>query len=147
MKKLFLLLIPLALFSCKKSDQPKIDDAIIKQYIADSGLNAIAADSGLYYVVLNPGTGNSPSFTSYVTVDYKGYLTDGTIFDQTAGTPLLALLNSRIKGWQIGLQLIKKGGKIKLLVPSQLGYGDAPPFSTVPSNAVLIFDIELVDFQ
>jgi FKBP-type peptidyl-prolyl cis-trans isomerase FkpA len=93
MKKLLLLFFPIALISCKKSDQPQIDDAIIKKYIADSSLNAIAADSGLYYVVTKEGTGSNPDYASYVTINYKGYLTNGAVFDQTAGTPLVSLLS------------------------------------------------------
>ncbi|MFN8281575.1 MAG: FKBP-type peptidyl-prolyl cis-trans isomerase [Chitinophagales bacterium] len=150
-KYLLLLLIPLALFSCKKSstDYTKIDREIIRKYIADSSLVADSTESGLFYVISDSGAVKRPNVNSYLTVNYKGYLTNGRIFDQTEGSPIPFLLSGTIKGWQEGIPLIQKGGKIKLLIPSALGYGDQEKIGTkasIPANSVLIFDIELVDF-
>jgi FKBP-type peptidyl-prolyl cis-trans isomerase FkpA len=81
---------------------------------------------------------------------YKGYLTNGKVFDQTgttsnheAGTPVTFTLNQLISGWQLGLPLIKPGGKIILYLPASLGYG---PYGqgSIPGNAALIFEITLV---
>ena len=86
MKKLFFLIFLLSLFitnSCTKN-YTQIDEEIILQYISDNNLNAEATGSGLYYVVNNNGNGNFPNITSTVRVDYKGTLTDGTIFDQSS---------------------------------------------------------------
>jgi FKBP-type peptidyl-prolyl cis-trans isomerase FkpA len=71
---------------------------------------------------------------------------DGTVFDQTTTQPLNFPLGNVIVGWQIGVPLIKKGGKIRLLIPSGYGYGQGGS-GKIPSNAVLDFDIELVDVQ
>ncbi|MFN8297144.1 MAG: FKBP-type peptidyl-prolyl cis-trans isomerase [Chitinophagales bacterium] len=149
LKKLTLLLIPFVIFACKKSDvdQAKVDREIIRKYIADSSLVADSTASGLFYVIADSGIGANPVSTSSVLVYYKGYFTDGTIFDQNpAGLPKTFLLNGVIPGWTEGVPKIRKGGKIKLLIPSALGYG-SNGYGGVPGNTVLIFDIELVNFQ
>jgi FKBP-type peptidyl-prolyl cis-trans isomerase FkpA len=81
-----------------------------------------------------------------VVANYKGYLTDGTVFDESkTGSPATFALKTVIPGWQEGLQLIGVKGKIKLLIPSALGYGSTAK-TNIPANSVLIFDIELVEF-
>ncbi|MBK9329351.1 MAG: FKBP-type peptidyl-prolyl cis-trans isomerase [Sphingobacteriales bacterium] len=148
-KLLLLLLIPVLVYSCKKSDaeQARIDKQILLKYIADSSLVVDSTASGLYYAIADSGSGVSPSSGSYITVYYKGYYTDGTIFDQNpAGTPINGFLGGFIPGWIEGLPKIKKGGKIKLLVPSSLAYGNAG-YASIPPNTVLIFDVELVDVR
>ncbi|HUM52068.1 MAG: FKBP-type peptidyl-prolyl cis-trans isomerase [Chitinophagales bacterium] len=144
-KYLFLLLLPIAIFSCKKNttDYTEIDRAIIRQYIIDSSLVADSTASGLFYVIADSGTGRVPNINSFVTVGYRGYLTDGKVFDQTAGAPVEFKLSSLVVGWQEGLPLIKNNGKIKLLIPSALGYKDQE-ITSIPKNSVLIFDISLV---
>ena len=88
MKKLvalFILIITIA--SCKKTptvDQAKVDDGIIKNYISSNGLNATATGSGLYYVIKTVGTGANPTANSTVNVVYKGYFTNGSVFDQSS---------------------------------------------------------------
>ncbi|MDB5284041.1 MAG: FKBP-type peptidyl-prolyl cis-trans isomerase [Bacteroidota bacterium] len=148
MRKLFyLLLLPFCLWGCKKTDQPKIDDQIIQQYISDHHLNATAEPDGLYYVPIATGLlGGNPTVASTVTVNYKGYLSDGTVFDQSSA-PIALPLSQTIYGWQEGIPLMKKGGKATLLIPSALGYGASSPNNKVPANSVLIFDVELVSFQ
>lgn len=134
-------------FSCKKKvDQATSDDRIIKQYISDHNLNATATGSGLYYVITTQGNGAQPNGNSTVTVKYKGYLTDGSVFDQTGNSGATFGLGNVIKGWQEGIPLFKKGGKGMLLIPSALGYGDQAQGS-IPANSVLIFDIELLDVK
>ncbi|MBS1593688.1 MAG: FKBP-type peptidyl-prolyl cis-trans isomerase [Bacteroidetes bacterium] len=143
----YLFLLPLILLlGCGKSQNEK-DDAILKKYISDHQLNAVAEPNGLYYVETQAGTGGSPTATSTVWVNYTGYFIDGTIFDQSvSGTPVQLNLANTIGGWQEGIPLMKKTGKAKLLVPSLLGYG-AYGSGSVPGNTCLIFDVELVNFQ
>ncbi len=132
--------------SCKKNviSQETADDNIIKKYISDNGLSATATGSGLYYVITTEGKGVQPNSNSDVIVTYKGYLTNGTVFDQSKAGGFATNLTNVIKGWQEGLPLFKKGGKGKLLIPSALGYGSTAQ-SGIPANSVLIFDLELVD--
>jgi FKBP-type peptidyl-prolyl cis-trans isomerase FkpA len=147
MKKLLLLpMLTLVFFSCKKkatADQASIDNGIITSYISSHHLAAKATGSGLYYVVNAPGTGASVPPGSTVTVSYKGYLTNGTIFDQTTASGSTFSLAQVIQGWQEGIPLYKKGGSGTLLIPSALGYG-AQATGSIPANSVLIFDITVM---
>lgn len=148
-KILLLLMMVLAFCSCKKKktvDQKAKDEEIITKYIADNKLSAQATGTGLYYVIISAGSGIQPTASSNVTVSYKGYLTDGTVFDQSSTAGISFNLTGVIKGWQEGIPLFKKGGKGILLIPSALGYGDQAT-GKIPANSVLIFDITLLDVK
>ncbi|MFT4522723.1 MAG: FKBP-type peptidyl-prolyl cis-trans isomerase FkpA [Bacteroidia bacterium] len=122
------------------------DKQIIKDYLAEKNLTAVETASGLHYLEVEEGVGDHPSPQSKVEVLYKGYFTSGQSFDQTTGRNTITFsLQSVIKGWTEGIQLMKRGGKATLFLPSELGYGRNPP-SGIPANAVLIFDVELVQF-
>lgn len=146
--KIFILLISICVIvsSCKKTstkDQAKIDDEIIQKYISDNKLSATSTSNGLYYVIENQGSGTKPNPYSQVQVAYKGYLTDGTVFDQSNSSGAVFNLQSVIKGWTEGIPYFKAGGNGKLLIPSALGYG--PNGTTgIPGNSVLIFDIKVI---
>ena len=120
-----------------------VNDAAIVKYIADNQLNAVKTESGLYYVIDEPGTGKQPTATSNVTVAYKGYFTDKTVFDQSTATGVSFNLQGVIKGWTEGIPYFKEGGSGKLLVPSALGYGSYD-YRSIPGGSVLIFDIKLI---
>ncbi|MEO6304193.1 MAG: FKBP-type peptidyl-prolyl cis-trans isomerase [Bacteroidia bacterium] len=146
-KSLVLLMILLSVLSCKKkktATQAELDEKIITDYISSNNLNATASGSGLYYVISSQGTGIQPNANSNVTVNYKGMLKDGSVFDQTATAGATFNLGSVIKGWKEGMQYYKKGGKGILLIPSALGYG-AQATGSIPANSVLIFNIELLN--
>mgnify|MGYP000211024311 FL=1 len=131
--------------SCKKEvDYTQIDEDIIQQYITDNNLNAQATGSGLYYVIDNPGNGDTPNINSTVTVAYVGKLTDGTIFDQSGSVPATFQLSGVIQGWQEGIPLFSEGGSGTLLIPSALGYGNQA-VGSIPANSVLIFDVDLIN--
>ena len=131
--------------SCEESkNYDEIDQLIIEQYIADNNLNATATSSGLYYVIDVEGTGAQPTQSDNVTVGYKGYLNDGTVFDQTQGLNSISFsLQSVIDGWKEGIPKFKEGGSGILLIPSRLGYGNQQ-VGSIPRNSVLIFDVRLV---
>jgi FKBP-type peptidyl-prolyl cis-trans isomerase FkpA/FKBP-type peptidyl-prolyl cis-trans isomerase FklB len=103
--------------------------------------------SGLVFQEITPGTGEAPKATDQVKVHYKGTLTDGTVFDSSLerGQPATFPLNGVIKCWTEGLQLMKAGGKSKLVCPSDLAYGDrgAPP--KIKPGATLVFEVELLE--
>jgi FKBP-type peptidyl-prolyl cis-trans isomerase FkpA len=143
------LLLTLVFVSCdeEETDYGPIDKKKIEDYLKANNLSAQSTESGLYYIIDKPGGTNHPTKSSKVSVNYKGYLLDGTVFDQsyTNGQPSSFNLSGVIAAWREGIPLIGVGGKIKLLVPSELGYGSNAQ-SKIPANSVLIFDVELVDF-
>jgi len=105
-------------------------------------------ESGLLYKVEKEGTGEAPKDSDTVVVNYKGTLTDGTVFDNSydRGEPLSFRLDGVIPGWTEGLKHIKKGGKIKLVIPPALAYGkNGVP--GIPANSTLVFDVELLDVK
>ena len=132
--------------SCLKPNQFEEDDEIIQDYLKANNLTATKHSTGLYYIIKASGTGDFPKGTDSVTVHYKGYLTNGQQFDGTTTTPRTFLLAGLIPAWQIGIPLIAKGGDIKLLTPSHLGYGTSA-VGPIPANSVLVFDIQLVNFK
>jgi FKBP-type peptidyl-prolyl cis-trans isomerase FkpA len=149
MKNLLSALVVVILFaSCTKENNEPVDyvsknEIEIKDYIAKNNLTAERTATGLYYVITNPGTGTQPTATSNVTVAYKGYYTNGTVFDQSDAAGIAFGLNQVIKGWTEGIPYFKPGGSGMLLIPSHLGYGSYN-YSGIPGGSVLIFDIKLI---
>lgn len=155
MKKALLLTFVLAtIFACKKDKDPRTDaqiaaddKAAIEKYLSEKGLTAKTTAQGVYYIIEKEGTGARPTVNNNVSVKYKGYYTDDVVFDETKDGAIAQLwLGSVIEGWQIGIPLIKEEGKIKLLIPSALGYGREPS-GDIRESAVLIFDVELLFVQ
>ncbi len=154
MKKILLLLVIFvtALSACKKDKEEKFDaaaqavadDAAIQAYISANNINTTKDASGVYYQVQTQGTGTYPTSTSTVSVNYSGKLLNGTVFD--SGSLNNYSLSGLIKGWQYGVPHINKGGRILLLIPSGLGYGNNAQGS-IPANSVLVFTIDLIGFQ
>ncbi|GAA3652316.1 FKBP-type peptidyl-prolyl cis-trans isomerase [Flavivirga jejuensis] len=140
-----MLALVLSLFvSCSKDEVPDyvtLNDEEITDYIAENNLDATKSVSGLYYVIDEEGTGEQPTITSNVTVAYKGYFTNGSVFDESDS--LTYDLDRFIAGWREGFTYFKEGGSGKLLVPSHLGYGN-DGIRGIPGGAVLIFDISLI---
>ena len=101
--------------------------------------------SGLQYEVLAAGTGGTPKMGDDVSVNYKGTLLNGTVFDasERRGGPASFTVGEVIAGWNEALALMKEGDKWKLYISSELAYGEQGPPS-IGSNQVLIFEIELL---
>lgn len=104
--------------------------------------------SGLQYKVVKEGNGAQPKSSDTVTVNYRGTLTDGTEFDSSyrRGQPASFPVSGVIKGWTEALQLMKVGSKYQLFIPPDLAYGQTGQGS-IPPNAVLIFEVELLDVK
>ena len=148
MKKYTLIVLVFALLvACSKSDDivdyKEKNDAEIVAYIAKNKLEAQKSNSGLYYIINEPGTGEQPAATDNVTVAYKGYFLDGKVFDESDAKGISFGLQQVIKGWTEGITYFKEGGKGKLLIPSHLAYGNQGR-PGIPGGAVLIFDIHLI---
>jgi FKBP-type peptidyl-prolyl cis-trans isomerase len=120
----------------------------IEKFLADNKITAKPTASGLYYVETKKGSGPNPKPTEIVKVHYTGKFLDGKVFDSSKerGEPVEFPLNQVIMGWTEGLQLMKKGGEAKLVIPSAMAYGPQgrqgiPPFSP------LYFEVELIDIK
>lgn len=138
----------LALTGCEKEkSQAEKDDEIINNYLTENNKEATKHSSGLYYQIIEEGAGGHPNINSLIEFRYKGYLTNNNVFDETTGSETVNYPLSRlIPGWQYCIPLLQKGGKGIFYIPSGLGYGSQPTGS-IPANSVLIFDIELVNFN
>lgn len=126
-----------------KTDYTVENEKEIVDYIAKNKLTAQRTNSGLYYIINEAGTGTQPTSTSNVSVAYKGYYSNGNIFDQSTSAGISFPLSGVIKGWTEGIPYFKTGGSGILLIPSHLGYG---PFNYkgIPGGSVLIFDVKLI---
>lgn len=102
--------------------------------------------SGLTYQSLRDGDGASPTANDMVKVDYKGMLADGTVFDSSYDrhAPAQFKLLRVIRCWTEALQMMKVGGKARLTCPPDLAYGDRGAGATIPPNATLTFEVELL---
>lgn len=130
-----------------KGEQEKVakEEALIKEKYP----NAIRTSSGLMYIILKEGNGATPTSGALVEGHYTGWLLDGTKFDSSVdrGKPLLFLVGRGevIKGWDEAFLSMKKGEKRILIIPPGLAYGDKG-MGTIPPNATLIFEVELMFF-
>ena len=111
----------------------------------------VTTDSGLQYQDLKVGDGDTPQEGDQVTVHYVGMLEDGTVFDDSRenGAPFGFLLGQAavIPGWDEGISTMREGGKRKLIIPPELAYGEEGFGDIIPSNATIIFEVELLDIK
>jgi FKBP-type peptidyl-prolyl cis-trans isomerase FkpA/FKBP-type peptidyl-prolyl cis-trans isomerase FklB len=125
--------------------EQKRGQAVVDKAAAEKGATKTA--SGLVIVPIKPGAGPSPKATDRVRVHYHGTLADGVVFDSSVqrGEPATFPLNGVIPCWTEGLQLMKVGGKSRLVCPASLAYGDrgAPP--RIKPGATLLFEVELLE--
>lgn len=130
------------------STQLEEDITAIDTYLTENNIeNVQEHTSGLRYVINETGSGKTPDLCSQVTVNYQGQLMDdGTIFDQSQN-PVTFPLRNLIYGWQIGIPLLQSGGSITLFIPSVYAYGSRGSGESIPPNANLIFEIDLISIQ
>jgi peptidylprolyl isomerase len=140
------------------TDAPKTDEtdssessditAAFDKYGGVSEGDIVTTDSGLQVAVLEEGEGDSPESGQIVSVHYTGWLEDGTVFDSSVerGTPFQFPLGKGavIAGWDEGIGLLNLGGRARLIIPSDLGYGERGS-GIIPPDATLIFEVELLE--
>lgn len=124
--------------------QAKRDIDSIKKAVNSGGLDTTASANGVYYKILRQGNGDKVSVTDTLSVYYKGWILNGGVFDSTEKDPVTFPLNRLIKGWQYGLTQCNVGGKIRLIIPSGLGYSIRSRSMEIPPNSILVFDIDVV---
>ena len=122
-----------------------------KKYLAENGKKKAVktTKSGLQYEELTAGKGKKPTAEDIVKVHYRGTLIDGTEFDSSYARkePVSFPLNGVIPGWTEGLQLIKEGGKARLVIPAELAYGPGGMGGAIGPNETLIFEVELLEIN
>ena len=152
MKRFFTLVISLIVLSGCVQDSPNVKQiANLKFFIenqAQEGINVI--EKGLHYAVLNSGDINSksPELSNTITAHFHGTLTDGTVFWSSveSNEPLTIQLSGLIEGCQKVISLMKVNDKWRVYIDPSMAYGDEGR-PGIPSNSILVFDIELLDFQ
>lgn len=166
MKKGFLALVGLFIltsfvfYSCSKEESSGCtgvsvasEKAAMVAFANSKGISYTEHSSGLLYQVMNAGAGLQPNLNSRIFVTYKGTLLNGNGFDSSSNPGSTSfILRDLIQGWQIGLQQIRKGGTIKMIIPSSLGYGCNPVKKSdgtdlIPANSPLYFEMTLWDVQ
>jgi len=156
MKKLVFALSVLFLvtgsFSCLKQEvcRPSTlqsEIAEIEAYATANSMNGtLDPVNGMYYEILDAGDISvKPNLNSTIYIRYTGKLLNGSIFDQVTDHAQTGwVLGSLIPGWQLGLPQIGEGGHIKLIIPSSLAYG-CSGYGSIPGNAILFFEVQLID--
>jgi FKBP-type peptidyl-prolyl cis-trans isomerase len=129
------------------SEQLAQDIEAIDAYLESNNITAVEHPSGIRYVIHKEGDGSRPSVCDNVAVAYTGKrLTDQFVFDSRE-FPIVFPLGNLITGWQIGIPIMKTGGRITLYIPSGYAYGVRGAGSDIPPNSNLIFDITLAGIQ
>ncbi len=155
-KPAILAILCLLVISCGKTDTGCVPNPVdaeksqLVSYATSNNINYVTHSSGFLYEIINPGSGPAPVSTSVITVNYVGKHFNNTVFDSSA-TPYSNNLSNLIDGWKLGLPLLKKGGRLKLIIPSALAYscvgskrGDT---YVIQPNEPIFFDLTLLDVQ
>lgn len=119
-------------------------DAFLAENKAKEGVQT--TESGLQYRVIQEGTGDTPTGDDTVSVNYRGRLINGYVFDSSyrRGQPASLPVSGVIPGWQEALKMMKEGAKWEIFIPANLAYGQRRQ-PGIPANSALIFDVELVE--
>lgn len=131
---------------------------VIVAALIGAGVAFAAVPKGIDLETITEGTGATPNIGDVVFIKYVGKLADGTEFDRSRplpippgifpdGTPMLLEPGQQIEGFFQGLQQMEKGGKYTLAIPAALAYGENSPSPSIPANADLVFEVEMVDFM
>jgi len=134
----------------KKVQEEKL--AVVAKELIDKAAKekgAVKTDSGLIYLSLKDGSGPGPATTDKVKVHYRGTLADGTEFDSShkRGQPAEFPLTGVIKCWTEALQMMKTGGKARLVCPPAIAYGERGAGNLIPPNSTLVFEVELIEVK
>ncbi len=128
--------------------QWQIDQPKMLAYMEAKGWEDPAwTNSGVYYIMEKEGKGKTPEMSSSITVKYKGSFIDGETFWDTKEEEETFTLQQTVLGWRHALSNMKEGGKMKMIIPSELAYGKQGWNDVIPANAILVYEVELVKVQ
>ncbi len=136
----------------KAARQMAIDEVLLKDYFKKHNLNPTKTASGLYYTIVKDGEGPTAKKGELVTANYTGKILDGNTFDSNTDSafkhvqPYPFTVGKGIRGWDEGLQFLKKGSKAIFYIPSTLAYG-AQDQKGIPANSILVFDVEALNIE
>ncbi len=142
----------------EEQKQAAIQEKELQKYFIANNITPLKTASGLYYIIKEEGKGDKPVMNDTVSLNYRGKLVDGTIFDSNIDSAFHHMtpfefplgVNRVIKGWDEGVALLPLGSKATFIIPSRLGYGaqgmpgNANNAKGIPANSILIFDVELL---
>jgi len=145
----------------EKKERIAKQDKELKKYLSDNNINATKTASGVYVAVTKEGTGPKPKPGQIAQMNYTGYLLDGSVFDSNVDPKFKHVeafefpvgKGAVIQGWDEGVATLNKGSKAKLIIPSDLAYGEraTPPSEVspkgIPANSPLVFDVEVIDVK
>ena len=146
-------------FAMKMQERQKIEMAAMLAKNKEAGSayleenkkkeGVVVTESGLQYEVITQGEGEKPTAADKVKVDYIGMLIDGREFDSSIkrGEPAVFGVGQVIKGWSEAMQLMNVGTKLRLVIPSELAYGEQGVAPTIQPNSVLVFEVELLAIE
>lgn len=132
---------------CAYAANPSLNEQANAAFLAANAKKpgVITTASGLQYRIVQNGFGKRPTSFDTVTVNYKGQLIDGAVFDSTEpGLPANFPVNRVIPGWTEALQLMREGDRWQLVIPANLAYGARGQGTAVPPSQTLVFDVELL---
>lgn len=147
------LLLAVSAFACKKKNDvacmpvdPAVEASQLEAFCTTNNIIYTVDANGIYYQVLDLGSGIRPSDSSHITVTYTASTLDNKIIEDKTADPVTAQLSQFIEGWRIAIPYIQKGGHIKMVLPSALAYGCTGSDLVAP-NTPLYYDVVLVNVQ
>jgi len=140
----------LFLIACKKNDSgcmsvaPADEAGAMATFCMDYGIDYTVDSNGIYYEIVDPGSGATASLDSLITVTYTTSLLNGDVVEDHSDSAITLPLNKFIEGWRIAIPYIHEGGHIKMVIPSALAYGCGGSPGLVPPDSPLYYDVVLI---
>ena len=155
MKKITILLFTaLTCITCNKKNEsgcvpvsPDSESASMAAFCNAHSINCTVDANGIYYQVIDQGSGATPDMNSVITVTYTTSTLDGNVVEDNTANPVTKSLSDFIEGWRIAIPYIQNGGRIKMVIPSSLAYGCTGISDVIAPNSPLYFDVVLVDVK